>query len=327
MKSELRGPPPGGKINLRHQPYNVSKTTGSNYKPHASSGHLVPPSAQSTLSETAVTKGQVSRNMKQRKLLRDDKSRRMKAIQDALNDTSDISSSSSSPNPATVATSLRTPRETIRDHILEIIYKHYPYFTPQSDFEIMCLGGKQYKGKPEDISAYMDKELASAIAWHGNIEAVMRWAKEYMDTKAVVTGAKPYPGDYGVFVRALPDSDYSIRLFPGSLVASEYCLDFVRTATGEAVNSPFPFQLYCGPNPSAPMGTGPAMQLRPLEHAFGISQKEIAPGEEKFLLRDGQTCLLRRPGHKDVQFVVPIRRRPEAPRPSNTHFLELPQHI
>ncbi|KAI0670948.1 hypothetical protein C8Q78DRAFT_1033004 [Trametes maxima] len=328
MKTAPQSSQPGQKNKARHQPYNASRPDKSLQGPHASSGYTAPsstePSAQPSLPGPSVTKA--PKNPKQKQRVRGEKSRRLKAIQDALDDIPNVSYPSSSP-PTPAEKYPRTARETIRDFILEIVHKHYSYYTPRSDFEIVSLGTQQYKGKPEDISAYMDKELARAITRYGSLEAVNRWAKDYLDVKAEVTGAKPRPGDYGVFVLPLPDSDYSIRIFPGSLAASEYCLDFVRTATGEPVNSPFKFQLISGPNPSAPMGIGSAMQLRPLEHAFGISQKEIAPGEEKFLLRDGQTCLLRRPGHKDVQFVIPIRRRPEPPKPTNTHFIELPKYI
>lgn len=129
-----------------------------------------------------------------------------------------------------------------------------------------------------------------------------------------------------MFIRPLPDSDYSIRLFPGSKAASEYCLDFVLSATGEPVNSPFKFNLLAGPGPTTPVGFVPTVGVQALERSFGIAQKDVRPGAEKFLLRDGQLCTLQRPGHKDVQFTVPIRRRSEPPNP-DVVVLELPQYV
>ncbi|KAL1946045.1 hypothetical protein VTO73DRAFT_15172 [Trametes versicolor] len=70
--------------------------------------------------------------------------------------------------------------------------------------------------------------------------------------------------------------------------------------------------------------------MTPLECSFGIPQHKIKPGEEKFLLHDGQHCLLRRPGHRDVRFTVPIRRRPKPAAkktPVDADILEFPQYI
>lgn len=139
---------------------------------------------------------------------------------------------------------------------------------------------------------------------------------------------KPSPGDPEVFARPLPGSEYSIRLFSGNAESKDYCLDFVLTATGEPVNSPFKFDLLCLPDPNAPIRSGPIISMRSLECSFGIPQHEIEPGAEKFLLHDGQYCLLRRPGHRDVRFKVPTRRRPkpEAP-PVDADFLDFPDII
>ncbi|KAI0323358.1 hypothetical protein GY45DRAFT_1376379 [Cubamyces sp. BRFM 1775] len=109
-------------------------------------------------------------------------------------------------------------------------------------------------------------------------------------------------------IRPLPDSNYSIRLFPGNPYNSEYCMDIVDTATGQPVNSPFEFELWVVPNLKSPWLSMPSGRIRSLERCFGIAQHDILPGEEKWLLRDGQTCLLKRPGKRDVQFTVPMRK-------------------
>ncbi|KAI0819562.1 hypothetical protein BC628DRAFT_1011084, partial [Trametes gibbosa] len=160
----------------------------------------------------------------------------------------------------------------------------------------------------------------------GGREQVIRNAEKTLSIEQDITGLKPRPGDFGVFIRSIPNSKYSIRLFPGSKAASEYCMDFVLSATGEPVNSPFKFNLFAGPGPSTPVGFAPTVGIRPLECSFGIAQKDIRPGAEKFLLRDGQLCTLQRPGHRDVRFTVPIRSRPEPPQP-HVDTLELPEYI
>ena len=44
-----------------------------------------------------------------------------------------------------------------------------------------------------------------------------------------------------------------------------------------------------------------------LERIYGNRDEDVAPGAEKFLLMDGQTCLLKRPGHRDLWFTIPLR--------------------
>ena len=104
-------------------------------------------------------------------------------------------------------------------------------------------------------------------------------------------------------------------------------MDFVRTATGEPVNSPFPHELWCVQDPDTPwLEPTTFSRLSTIESSFGIGSGKLLPGEEKYILRDGLTCLLKRPGKKDVRFTVPIRRdqRPEAPE-EDVAVLEFPK--
>ncbi|KAI0373764.1 hypothetical protein BV20DRAFT_962344 [Pilatotrama ljubarskyi] len=223
-----------------------------------------------------------------------------------------------SPLPAT--RSARAPH-TIRDLSLRVI------FTPRNDWEVLLLSSALYTGAPDGIYKYLDSKLASELR-RCSYEETMEQARKMLDEAADCTGLKPEPGDPHVFVHPIPDSEYSIRLFPGSVEGRDYCLDFLLTATGEPVNSPFEFDLLCMPDPDAPVPSGPIVRMRPLECSFGIPQDKIDPGEEKFLLRDGAHCLLRRPGHRDVRFTVPIRRRPERARqPADAYYLHFPQYI
>ncbi|KAI0671095.1 hypothetical protein C8Q78DRAFT_1033965 [Trametes maxima] len=219
-------------------------------------------------------------------------------------------------------------KPTMREICSRAVRKRFPSYTLRNDWELLQLSGGAYKGGESGIREYLDRTLVSRVKEFGSHERVMSNATTVLNERVECTGMKPDPDDPDVFVQALPDSDYSVRLFPGSLQNSEYCLDFVHSRTGEPVNSPFKFDLICVPDPNAPIGSGPVYRMRPLECAFGIEANEIRPGSEKFLFRDGQHCVLRRPGLRDVRFTIPIRRRPQAVLPTpDAHFLQFPQHI
>ncbi|KAI0759373.1 hypothetical protein BD413DRAFT_597893 [Trametes elegans] len=238
------------------------------------------------------------------------------------------SSKASSTTPHKEGSSTRSRLRPVRDILLQVVRKTYPYYTPKDDLELLSLSNGRYKGPPSGIQRFLEEDLAR-FHEHG-YEASLADTKEGLDELIEATGLKPSPGDPNVFVRPIPDSEFSIRLFPGCTEAKEYCLDFVRTATGEAVNSPFPeFELFSAPGPDAPIGSGPVVSVSPLECSFGVSRDQIPPGEEKFVMADGTTAVLRRPGHKDVRFRVPIR-RPRNPPPKpviDAHILEFPEYV
>ncbi|KAI0629987.1 hypothetical protein C8Q77DRAFT_1160979 [Trametes polyzona] len=218
----------------------------------------------------------------------------------------------------------------MREISMEAIRIHYPFHTPRNDWEILYLSCAPYRGKdPKGLRRFLDEQLEYALQDGLTYQELMDDATSTLEEHVDITGFKPRPGEtYGVFIRPIPKSEYSIRLFPGSAANRDYCLDFVLTATGEPVNSPFKFELFAGPGPDTPMGFIPTVALRPMDCAFGFSQDQIPPGEEKFLLREGQGCILRRPGHRDVRFAVPTRRRPEPPKQiPDADFLELPAYI
>lgn len=103
-------------------------------------------------------------------------------------------------------------------------------------------------------------------------------------------------------------------------------MDFVNTETQEAVNSPFEFELWAVPDPDAPWLAMPSGRLYSLERNFHIAQDKILPGIEKWVLRDGQTCLLKRPGKKDVMFQVPVRRKVK-PVQYDVDLLDFPKEV
>ncbi|KAI0819563.1 hypothetical protein BC628DRAFT_1011127 [Trametes gibbosa] len=305
----------------RHQPYGSRPT-----KPSSNIESFSPtePCTRSTRARIRKVRGPPSKGRRP-----GDQSKRLQEIQHALSEISPVPSAATSTVSPTRNTPVWSPRETVRDVYLETIQQFYPYYTPKNDFEILLLSGGQYKAEAsvEGIMQYVEKRMRSAMsAFRGSQEFIIQNAAKTLNMVPDITGLKPRPGDFGVFIRPIPNSEYSLRLFPGCKAASEYCLDFVLSATGEPVNSPFEFNLFAGPGPSIPVGFAPTMGIEPLECSFGIARKDIRPGAEKFVLRDGQRCMLQRPGHKDVQFTVPMRRRPEPPR-VDIDNIELPEYV
>ncbi|KAI0633596.1 hypothetical protein C8Q77DRAFT_1115827 [Trametes polyzona] len=198
----------------------------------------------------------------------------------------------------------------LRQVCLEHIAEAYPGITPRDDADILELGTSRREGSPAEIFAWLDEMRAINTKLCGSEQACQN-ATMLLDTYVEPTGKKPHSkSDPLVFSQPIPDSQYSIRLFPGSLTDAEYCMDFIDTATGEPVNSPFEFELWAVPNPETPWLSLPVVgKLHSIERSYGLKQEDIRPGAEKFVLRDGLTCMLSRPGKRPVRFTVPVRRR------------------
>ncbi|RPD61727.1 hypothetical protein L227DRAFT_499774, partial [Lentinus tigrinus ALCF2SS1-6] len=229
----------------------------------------------------------------------------------------------------TVATS-GTANGTWRDVCLQIISEQFPGFEPRNDFDILTLGTTKYHGPRAELEAWLDEKLAVCVDVRGSHEVVMESMREMLSMpSSTITGLKPRGMERNVFLRPIPGSSCSIRLFPGCLEAREYCLDFVSTETGLPVNSPFKFELWAVPNPSLPWIGAISERIFSLENMFDYSTKDIPAGHEKFPLRDGQTYLLKRSGHKDVCFTVPLRRLPLAAtvQARDVDMLDLPESV
>ena len=228
----------------------------------------------------------------------------------------------------------------MRDVYLVHIRKRFPRFEPRHDFDILALGDGRYNGPEQGVYTWLDKELALQVRFLGDARTAVESAKRALSVEGIVTGVsgiplscrsplmfaqlKPSPSDPHVFIRPIPHSRYSIRLFPGSPALKEYCLDFVRTSTGQPVNSPFEFELWSVGASSTLFPCG-AVRLRSLESSWGHSRQDVLPGAEKFVLTDGMVCLLKRPGQKPVRFTVPTRL--DDSDTSDVDELDLPRHI
>ncbi|KAI0326903.1 hypothetical protein GY45DRAFT_1258042 [Cubamyces sp. BRFM 1775] len=202
-----------------------------------------------------------------------------------------------------------------RDLCVQQVEARYPGIEPRSDWELLYLAEKKIKGSVEEVYATLEEEYIEDIKSCG-FEECEDMVAQSLALRIEPTGWKPPPKELNkyIHIRPIPDTKYSIRLFPGSISAAEYCMDFVDSTSGEPVNSPFKFELWGVPDPDTPWLSMPiTMRMRSIENARGIKQEDILPGHEKFILRDGLTCVLIRPGKPKIQFTVPVRKLPGQP--------------
>ncbi|KAI1791437.1 hypothetical protein LXA43DRAFT_973111 [Ganoderma leucocontextum] len=230
---------------------------------------------------------------------------------------------------AVSASTVRVTQGTRRESYLDFLRDKHPTFEPKNDYEILTAVGSNYRGPESGLRAWLDNQLNIDLMFMVGLrdlddvarmdpakvarttEGFIERARSILDRPGSITGMKPKPTTPNVFSRPIPNSPYSIRLFPGSIAQREYCLDFVDTKTGKPVNSPPGFQIWSARDPGVMPwlgGLGGGMtRMHSLDHALGFRGKDLKAGAEKFVLRDGQTYMLKRPGHKDVQFKVPVR--------------------
>ncbi|KAI0644642.1 hypothetical protein C8Q79DRAFT_913036, partial [Trametes meyenii] len=199
-----------------------------------------------------------------------------------------------------------------RELHLEIVRENHPEMTPRGDFDVLMLGSHDLDREwgIEEKSEWLSQMWEQSVRDYGSAEVVLQHARDLLDSVVEPTGRKPRPNDPDVDILTIPNDEHSIRLWPGSFTEALYCMDFIKKSTGQAVNVPKGFTLWLFPEPSAPwlQGSGP-VQLISLERSFHIPPEKIHEGEEKFVLRDGMTCVLCRTGKRDVRFTVPRRER------------------
>ncbi|XP_006459309.1 hypothetical protein AGABI2DRAFT_191307 [Agaricus bisporus var. bisporus H97] len=219
----------------------------------------------------------------------------------------------------------RTTKHTpvFRTSYMEVSKLKYPNIQPRNDWDLALLAS--FTGSPsltsnEKFYAYSDDEMRAQYHNLGLTDKeikdgraraeVIKQATEILDSPGTAVGLKPRPGDDDVHIRAIPNSDYSIRMWGTNMETNrEYCFDFVETATGNPVNSPFEYQLWAVPNKRTPWLPCPSAQLHSLAYNFGYEQKDIPPGVEVFVLLEGTPCVLKRPGMRPVYFEAPVRPR------------------
>ncbi|KAI0026829.1 hypothetical protein K488DRAFT_64271 [Vararia minispora EC-137] len=216
--------------------------------------------------------------------------------------------------------------------MLEYIAKRgYPDIVPRNDYEVSHLSCGNYKPqKHGDFYTWLriDAQLACPGDVERGKEIVLSRSKARLDLPARMSGFKPIPGDNeDVHIRPIPNSEFSIRIFGKYMEdKQQYGLDFVRTSTGKSENSPFQYDLFTVPDPDVqtvrPMMGPRSGRLFSVESGLGLKPSEIRPGAEKFILFEGACCLLKRKGHRDVYFKVPVRVRQKTPFKYDADILE-----
>ncbi|OJT06183.1 hypothetical protein TRAPUB_2966 [Trametes pubescens] len=200
-----------------------------------------------------------------------------------------------------------------RDVYLDLIRKNYPDLDVAnlSDFDLMALSSGAYNGSTAGTQQWLQAELdAVAELEGGDVKAILDEATVACNEKVSAIGLKPAIGATNVIIRPVTGTDYSMRLWPAS--EQHWCFDFVHSTTREPKNKPFQFELWAEPletdnqAPWLPISLL-SRRLYSMEFGYGLTDAEIKEGEEKFAFMDGQTCILKRSGHRDIRFTVPNR--------------------
>ncbi len=80
------------------------------------------------------------------------------------------------------------PLHTMREVAEKTIRKHYPYFTPRNDWEVLYLSSVPYSGSEAGLYERLDNYLALEIKERGSYKAVIRRATKDLDEPLDMTG-------------------------------------------------------------------------------------------------------------------------------------------
>ncbi|TFY54424.1 hypothetical protein EVG20_g9708, partial [Dentipellis fragilis] len=159
---------------------------------------------------------------------------------------SNLSSSRNQPNTSSSALPSAgadfLARETLRETSMRFARERYPHITPRDDLDLAMLtdGDFDTNGTIEEFHKFVADEIYDDGLNEGNKTEYMAKLraelKEEMDGPSYVAGVKPLPGQDDVRIRPIPNSLFSLRLWPtGHPSLYAWAIDFVRTNTGEAV--------------------------------------------------------------------------------------------
>ncbi|KAJ7154334.1 hypothetical protein C8R43DRAFT_885088 [Mycena crocata] len=124
----------------------------------------------------------------------------------------------------------------------------------------------------------------------------------------------------GVWLYAIPDSNLTVRAFPGDTDPryGQYYFDIYDSEACRAVNSSSTFSFYCAVNDE---------QLFSVEETAGFQRSEILDGEERFCAPHGTKCVLKRTDEADMFFRLPIyEQAPFVHEEGLTRPVEFPLH-
>ncbi|TFY54425.1 hypothetical protein EVG20_g9709 [Dentipellis fragilis] len=220
-------------------------------------------------------------------------------------------------------------RETSREFCIRYNHEFYPQITPRDDYELRLLadGGFKKDGTNEEFYEFVRRVSHEAsLDERGNAELMAQRrakAKVRLDRPSHVLGAKPFPGQDTIKVRPIPNSPFSLRLWPtGNPAFNVWGIDFVRTETGDVVVTPPNFELSIVPDITAPWLPCSGMEMRPIWHAWGRMPESITPAMETYLAPAGASCRVARPGQRDVLFKLPVPQRPASTYHRDADILE-----
>ncbi|KAL0954917.1 hypothetical protein HGRIS_003849 [Hohenbuehelia grisea] len=227
----------------------------------------------------------------------------------------------------TISTPVPEGSITLREVALEKVQKQLPGFIPRNDLELLVLAATPdgVRIDKDDIHGSLDRHFALVYPECRTLdEGVLGLGKEvygrlFDGSPEVVTGLKPHPRDNNPYIRIcpIPNSKYSIRVFPGCPNLRFFCIDLLLTSTGRPVKLPANYELWTLP-PADPMFLDiPSIRLQPHE-------RNCPEDDEKFVVFDGHRIVLKRPGQPDVRFTMPNRpHQVQAPVPPGTIQLDL----
>ncbi|TFK79662.1 hypothetical protein K466DRAFT_605972 [Polyporus arcularius HHB13444] len=176
--------------------------------------------------------------------------------------------------------------------------RQYPNFDAQVEFDIYALGlAGALLPPPEDASkseirAYLAKTFDAILKEHdGVIESVQEMVKEFMRKPAHITGMRPVHPD-GYRMKAVPGTQYSIRMWEGSRAAAEWVFEIYDNVS----NRPFwpppgTVQVWYIPNPGRGEGYPDRHEIAAIEDVFNTSLGGRVTGKT-YVLRDGDKCVV-----------------------------------
>lgn len=106
----------------------------------------------------------------------------------------------------------------------------------------------------------------------------------------------------------MPDSqNLAIRVWDGNFQEfGLYCFDLYNRSTHTAVNLPHNYKICHASNNSFVVG-GWGSEVISWERAWNVPQRNMRPGQERFVVPEGSQLALVRPGKEPFYFVLPRR--------------------
>ncbi|TFY73990.1 hypothetical protein EWM64_g10023 [Hericium alpestre] len=313
MSSRTNESGAGKSAESQNKPVGGKTSESAAGRPTASAGGKTTKSTGGTTTKLAIGKRKRISKHPASSTLRDPPAKRAKAVETpTIVDTR-------GPLPA-------KPGETsFREYYHKVVKKRYPDVQVKDDLHLywLALGGlekKPFKTVEQTTEESARRWMQSNKSYRTLDEArqaVIKFRIGKLNSPATVIGVKPDVDEIDdVHYAPVLDSHLDIRIWgnsPGLDRMHLYCLDFVDRASRQPVNAPSDFELCAVPSLVTPWLSMDAGRITSMEHNFGKHSKDIRPGQEKFGVMEGSSFKLKRVGHPEVLYNVPLR--PNSPPP------------